>query len=434
MRMTASWSGSAADPPNTSVWRDGPRPMASSPRITTQTLHATQCAPQTADLILRVSCLTDAVRRPNHQLLTPYPLLFRYVTETATHQTGHHRAVCYGGFLRDEEIYSDDRGLSRYWLGSRRGRQPAGFDRLPVHRSESPTGYSSVGCSPAEPASASPGIDNHSSIRSGEGKNRLTRKAPYKPAPAKAGEPAFLRALDDEQLGFVADVPRTQAVWEQRPEIAVPPRRRGQGRPATKPQAASRAVTVEQLARSFRAEDWTRLVLRDSTRGPLRVDIACRRVWVWDGAEAEPRCWHLIVRREVGSPKTIIYTVSNAPAETPVLRLAQMQGQRYWVERVFEDAKSECGLADYQALGWRAWHHHVTMVLLAMLFIAEQRAAHHDEIDLLTSRDIVEILAEILPRKPEGHEALVRRINQRHERRRGAIRSRYRDHHRSIAT
>jgi hypothetical protein len=35
-------------------------------------------------------------------------------------------------------------------------REPAGSDRLPVHRSESPTGYSSTGCSPAEPASASP--------------------------------------------------------------------------------------------------------------------------------------------------------------------------------------------------------------------------------------------------------------------------------------
>src|SRR5712691_9267099 len=33
MRMTASWFGSASDPPNTSVWREVPRPMASSPRI-----------------------------------------------------------------------------------------------------------------------------------------------------------------------------------------------------------------------------------------------------------------------------------------------------------------------------------------------------------------------------------------------------------------
>ena len=38
-------------------------------------------------------------------------------------------------------------------------REPAGSDRLPVHRSESPTGYSSTGCSPAEPASASPVTD-----------------------------------------------------------------------------------------------------------------------------------------------------------------------------------------------------------------------------------------------------------------------------------
>ena len=103
-----------------------------------------------------------------------------------------------------------------------------------------------------------------------------------------------------------------------------------------------------------------------------------------------------------------------------------MQGQRYWVERAFEDAKGECGLADYQALGWRSWHHHVTMVMLAMLFIAEQRVAQQPGLELLTPRDIVEMLKETLPRKPEGKDALVARINQRHERRRGAIESRFR--------
>src|SRR5260370_35427758 len=107
--------------------------------------------------------------------------------------------------------------------------------------------------------------------------------------------------------------------------------------------------------------------------------------------------------------------MGNATAETPRLRLAQMQGQRYWVERVFEDAKGECGLADYQALGWRAWHHHVTMVVLAMLFIAQQRAAHHDEIDLLTARDIVEIRTAILPRKEEVTPAWVVCTNTGHK-------------------
>src|SRR5271169_4321895 len=96
----------------------------------------------------------------------------------------------------------------------------------------------------------------------------------------------------------------------------------------------------------------------------------------------------------------------------------------------FEDGKGECGLADYQTLGWRSWHHHVTMVMLAMLFILEQRVIRQPGLELLTPRDIVEMLKETLPRKPEGREALVARINERHERRRGAIESRFRTQHR----
>jgi hypothetical protein len=38
-----------------------------------------------------------------------------------------------------------------------------------------------------------------------------------------------------------------------------------------------------------------------------------------------------------------------------------------------------------------------------MLFIAEQRAAHQPGLALLSPRDIVEMLKETLPRKPEGN-------------------------------
>lgn len=145
-----------------------------------------------------------------------------------------------------------------------------------------------------------------------------------------------------------------------------------------------------------------------------------------DGEDDAPHCWHLIVRREVKSEKMVKYSLSNAAADTSMLRLAQMQGPRFWIERIFEDAKGECGLADYQALGWRAWHHHVTMVMLAMLFIVEQRAPHKPGLELLTARDVVEMLRETLPYKPQGKDALVERINPRHRRRRGAIEFRYR--------
>ena len=59
--------------------------------------------------------------------------------------------------MRDREIYYDARRDDG--LATAKWREPTRSDRLPVHRSESPTGYSSAGCSPAEPASASPVTD-----------------------------------------------------------------------------------------------------------------------------------------------------------------------------------------------------------------------------------------------------------------------------------
>jgi len=67
-------------------------------------------------------------------------------------------------------------------------REPASSDRLPVHRSESPTGYSSAGCSPAEPASASPVTDNSSSISIPRGNQMHGPTSPalmqFRPLPA----------------------------------------------------------------------------------------------------------------------------------------------------------------------------------------------------------------------------------------------------------
>ncbi|MFV0438567.1 MAG: IS701 family transposase, partial [Desulfopila sp.] len=98
--------------------------------------------------------------------------------------------------------------------------------------------------------------------------------------------------------------------------------------------------------------------------------------------EPSAQRWRLIVRREVASPQEIKYSLSNAPEEISIQRLAYMQAQRYWIERTFHDSKTHCGMGDYQVRGWYGWHHHMAMVLMAMLFMLQERLRHKETVSL----------------------------------------------------
>ena len=79
-------------------------------------------------------------------------------------------------------------------------------------------------------------------------------------------EPAFLRALDDMGETFIADIHCDQRVWTEPPGLHVPVPRSTRGRRLGKQQASVGDMTVEKLVAGFGADDWTRCVLRDSTR------------------------------------------------------------------------------------------------------------------------------------------------------------------------
>lgn len=190
-------------------------------------------------------------------------------------------------------------------------------------------------------------------------------------------------------------------------------------------EANTPAIRVDRWRSEQPDEAWERVAVRDSSRGELEVDVIHRRVWLWDGEETEAHCWHLIVRREVGAPEEIKYTLSNAPAGTGVKRLAEMQAQRYWVERAFQDGKSECGMADYQVRKWSAWHHHMALVFMAMLFMLEERIQAEDTHPLLSCSDIEELLRHFLPKRAVTQADVLEQMEKRHKKRSAAIRSHY---------
>ena len=130
--------------------------------------------------------------------------------------------------------------------------------------------------------------------------------------------------------------------------------------------------------------------------------------------------------REVGDPNTVKYSLSNAPLTTSLQRLVYMQRQRYWVERAFQEAKNEAGLDEYQARSWQAWHHHIALVMMALLFLLRERQIQSEALPLLSARDVKALLVRVLPRQDQTLEEVIRQIQFRHQQRQSAIDSAYR--------
>ena len=239
-------------------------------------------------------------------------------------------------------------------------------------------------------------------------------------------EPALLRALEDDGEVFVADVHKDQRIYLEDPRPAIPQKTTTKGRKRTRLAAQTKPVRVDRWAAGQPDSAWKRVILRESTKGKLYVETLHRRVWLWDQKETEARCWHLIVRREVKAKGEIKYSLSNAADDTPMQQLAEMQGQRFWIERSFENGKGSVGLSHYQVRGWKAWHHHMALAMMAMLFMLKERIEQRVSHPLLSCTDIEVLLAHILPRRDTTVTEVIRQMKIRHRKRQASIDSAYR--------
>ena len=102
-----------------------------------------------------------------------------------------------------------------------------------------------------------------------------------------------------------------------------------------------------------------------------------------------------------------------------------MQGQRFFVERTFQDAKESAGMDQYQTRGWLAWHHHRSLVMMSTLFMLETRMQQKEAHPLLSCRDRATLRTHFLPRKDVGPEEVLRQMEVRRRQRQASIDSAY---------
>ncbi|RFM33168.1 hypothetical protein DXN04_19245 [Chitinophaga silvisoli] len=71
----------------------------------------------------------------------------------------------------------------------------------------------------------------------------------------------------------------------------------------------------------------------------------------------------------------------------------------------------------YQVRGWRAWHHHMVLVMKALHFILSEKILYNDKYPLLSAYDIRDIIIRVYSKKMFSSDEVLDQIRKRHEQR-----------------
>jgi SRSO17 transposase len=189
------------------------------------------------------------------------------------------------------------------------------------------------------------------------------------------GDSTVLRdVVADSGRCYVLAVRSNTPIWRARPGVEEPqPREGGRPRPtAHQAEGTPAATTVSAAVMAWPERRWQRLTVAEGEKGPLTYDWACQRVVESRDQRPGAEGW-LVARRAVAKPGELAYYLSNAPAATLLLKLAQVASTRYTIEQCIEEAKGETGLDGYEVRYWHSWHRHITLSMMAHTWLASIR-------------------------------------------------------------
>jgi SRSO17 transposase len=240
---------------------------------------------------------------------------------------------------------------------------------------------------------------------------------------AAYGDSTELRlGIADLGKKFVLDVRGNQYVYLDHPKPYIPDGPAGQGGVKNTYRTDKQDFMVRDLLKALPASQWRTCMFRQGTKGGMTRQVTCLDVYIWNkrrNKKEDVEVLRLIISREEDGSE-VKFSVTNdihqdgyqAPCES---KLLFRQMQRYWVERAIQDCKDTLGMTDYQVRTWRAWHHHITLTIMALHYMLEQKVVHEEQIPLLSCPDIKFFLAMNLPRKASTEEQAWELVLKRHQ-------------------
>jgi SRSO17 transposase len=135
-------------------------------------------------------------------------------------------------------------------------------------------------------------------------------------------------------------------------------------------------VSVKQLALSLPKQAWRTISWREGSAEKLSSRFArvraCAAHRDYKLTASRPEEWLLIEWPE-GEKEPTKYWFSTLPKKITFRALVDLTKLRWRIERDYQELKQEVGLGHFEGRGWRGFHHHATLCIMAYGFLVSER-------------------------------------------------------------
>jgi SRSO17 transposase len=195
------------------------------------------------------------------------------------------------------------------------------------------------------------------------------------------GEIGYFRTgLTDRDIPYVVQVKSSTSLHDAAARFEMPAPTGKRGRPFQVASYQSTPVQARTYAEDLPVDAFEKVSWRQGSKGEMNSRFAARRVRPAnrnlpknpDGSL--PDCW-LLIEWPDDTAEPTDYWLCTLPETTPIAELVRLGKIRWRIEHDYRELKHGLGLDHFEGRTFAGWHHHVTLVTAAHLFITTQRLA-----------------------------------------------------------
>jgi SRSO17 transposase len=215
----------------------------------------------------------------------------------------------------------------------------------------------------------------------------------------------LIETIDEEQISFIGDVKDNVQVYTSRPNFFIPEKQEGKrGRSPLRYKTDMNSISLRTYKEKLSNDDFELITFRDGTKQKIKAYFHQKEIWICtDSEKGITLRLQLIIRKDLDG--TVKYSFCNMH-DCPLLQIARRQGQRVFVERIFEEGKNQIGMGDYQVRSWAGFHKHMTLCFLAFYYIASQKLMYENDFPF-TAPVIRKLVASTIVSKWESLDATI---------------------------